>query len=328
MQTAPSKITDWVPTDSKTGEFKRSTSIFRNALSSSLSSPFPAVSNRYHLFVSLACPWAHRTLIVRKLKGLDADPSLLPVSIVHWHMGTSGWHFATAEEAANNPELAVAPEGVIGARHLKDLYFAASPDYAGRFTVPLVWDTQKGTIVNNESAEIIRLMYTEFDGLLPAENQGVTYYPEHLRAQIDEFNGWVYDGLNNGVYKSGFATKQAAYEDAVTGVFATLDRVEEILAASHAKGGRYIFGEQLTEADIRLYPTVVRFDPVYVQHFKTNLKMIRHDYPHIHKWLRHLYWDIPAFKETTNFEHIKKVCAVKLDFVGSARADEVSSIIR
>lgn len=244
---------------------------------------------------------------MRKLKGLDADPQLLPVSVVHWHMGSLGWHFATPEEAGNNPELAVAPEGVLGASHLRDLYFKASPDYAGRFTVPVVWDKQHGTIVNNESAEIIRFLYSAFDELLPQEQKGNTYYPEDLRAQIDEFNTWVYDGFNNGVYKAGFATKQAAYETAVVRVFDTLDRVEKILEESHAKGGKYIFGDRLTEADIRLYPTVVRFDAVYVQHFKCNLKMIRHDYPHIHKWLRHLYWDIPAFKETTNFEHMKKV---------------------
>jgi len=294
------RVLDWVPINSKTGEFNRKPSVFRNSISRSPTAEFPAEANRYHLFVSYACPWAHRTLLVRRLKGLE---SILPVSVVHWHLGTNGWHFATPDEASSSPEIAVAPEKVIGARFLKDFYFKVNDEYDGRWTVPLLWDTKKNTIVNNESSEIIRFMYTEFDGLIDEKRRGITYYPEDLAKQIDDMNEWVYDTVNNGVYKSGFATMQEAYEEAVYKVFESLDRIEGILEKS---SGPYLLGDRLTEADIRLYPTIVRFDPVYVQHFKTNIKMIRHDYPAIHKWLRHLYWDFPEFNETTNFEHIKK----------------------
>lgn len=296
-------ITDWVPTDSKTGEFHRAPSSFRHTISSQPGAQFPPEPNRYHLYVSLACPWAHRTLIVRALKGLD---SLIPIHVVHWHLGSDGWRFATPEEAAESPEMQSAPEPCTGGTHLRDLYHTAAADYAGRYTVPTLWDTKLRTIVNNESSEIIRMLYTEFDSVLPEAQRGVTFLPADLEAKIDEFNTWVYDEINNGVYKAGFATKQEAYEKNVLGVFHGLDKVEAALGET-AKDGPYVFGARLTEADIRLYPTIVRFDPVYVQHFKTNLRMIRDGYPNIHRWLRHLYWDIPAFKNTTNFEHIKMV---------------------
>ncbi|KAL7269272.1 S-glutathionyl-(chloro)hydroquinone reductase [Rhizina undulata] len=195
------------------------------------------------------------------------------------------------------------PDRINGAKFLKDLYFKANPNYEGRYTVPTLWDKKLQTICSNESSEILRFLYTEFDDLIAEDKKGVTFYPEEKRKEIDEFNEWLYDTVNNGVYKSGFATTQEAYEKNVHKLFESLDRIEEILKKSD---GPYILGKELTEADIRLYPTIVRFDPVYVQHFKCNIKMIRHDYPAIHKWLRHLYWDIPAFRETTNFEHIKK----------------------
>ncbi len=191
--------------------------------------------------------------------------------------------------------------------HLRDLYFAADRDYAARFTVPVLWDKKKQTIVSNESAEIIRMLYTEFDDLLPeqfkAANGNVDLYPERLRHEIDETNAWTYDDINNGVYKSGFATTQEAYENNVRKLFSSLDRAEADLAKS---SGPFYFGDKITEADVRLYTTIVRFDPVYVQHFKCNIKDIRSGYPNLHKWLRNLYWTVPAFGETTEFEHIKK----------------------
>lgn len=213
LQSSGSKILDWVPTDSKTGEFNRKPSSFRNAISSAPDAPFPPARDRYHLFVSLACPWAHRTLIVRALKGLE---SIIPATVVHWHLGESGWRFSTPEEAngsLSNPDYphikfnqAAAPEEVVGANFLQDLYKKADPAYEGRWTVPTLWDKEKQTIVSNESSEIIRFLYTEFDELLPEEKRGVSYYPQELRSQIDEMNDWVYATVNNGVYRAGFAT--------------------------------------------------------------------------------------------------------------------------
>lgn len=210
----------------------------------------------------------------------------------------AGWRFSTAEEKL--PGENVTPDPLHpDFTHLRDLYFAANPDYEGRFTVPTLWDKKKQTIVSNESAEIIRMLYTEFDDLLPEKYKNVVLLPKDLEAKIDETNSWTYDDINNGVYKSGFATTQEAYEKNVKQLFKSLDRVESELA------GPYYFGDRLTETDVRLYTTIVRFDPVYVQHFKCNIKDIRSGYPNLHKWLRNLYWNEPAFGETTQFEHIK-----------------------
>ena len=186
--------------------------------------------------------------------------------------------------------------------HIRDVYFDANPDYNGRFTVPTLYDKKAKTIVSNESAEIIRMFYTEFDDVIESKYRDVHLFPDDLKSQIEETNKWTYDDINNGVYKSGFATSQEAYEKAVHTLFTSLDRAEEHLAKNAAP---YYYGKNITEADIRLFTTIVRFDPVYVQHFKCNIRDIRSGYPALHKWLRNLYWNIPAFGETTEFVHIK-----------------------
>jgi glutathionyl-hydroquinone reductase len=301
-QSIASKITDWVKPGDKSGEFKRQQSIFRNHISSKPGAEFPAEAGRYHLYVSYACPWAHRTLIVRKLKGLE---DIIPYTSVHWHLGDKGWRFATAEDNDAEGEF-VRPdpvEGHEGFTHLRDIYFSVQPDYSGRFTVPTLYDTKQHKIVSNESADILRMFYTEFDALLPEDKRGVVLYPKDLQSKIDANNEWVYDQINNGVYKSGFATTQEAYDKNVTTLFSALDRVESDLSKSP---GPYYWGSQITESDIRLFTTIVRFDPVYQQHFKCNIRDIRGGYPNIHRWLRHLYWTVPAFKDTTNFLHIKR----------------------
>lgn len=297
-----SKITEWVKTDDKTGEFKRQTSSFRNWISAEPGAQFPTEKGRYHLYVSYACPWAHRTLIARKLKGLE---DFIGFTVVHWHMQEKGWHFAKPEDT-DAPGENVGPDPLPGHEsftHLRDLYFSVNPNYEGRFTVPVLFDKVHKTIVNNESSEILRMLGTVFNGKLPPEYAAVDLYPEALRKDIDETGEWTYDLINNGVYKSGFAIKQEAYEKAVCALFGALDQAEKHL--SEQTKGPYYFGETLTEADVRLYVTLVRFDPVYVQHFKCNTRDIRSGYPYLHKWMRNLYWNIPAFKDTTEFVHIK-----------------------
>ncbi|KAH9932939.1 glutathione S-transferase [Fomitopsis serialis] len=272
------------------GTFKRKPSQFRDWLEKG--GKFEPEKGRYHLYVSYACPWATRALIMRKLKGLE---DFIDVSVVSPHMGEHGWPFASADTF---PGADADP--LHGAQHVKDLYLRAAPNYEGRFTVPVLWDKKHSTVVNNESSEIIRIFNASFNHLLPEEKAKLDFYPEGLRKEIDEVNDWVYDTVNNGVYKSGFASSQAAYEKAVLPLFASLDRLEKML-----QGKDYLIGDQLTEADIRLFVTIVRFDPVYVGHFKCNIRTIRGGYPAIHLWLRKLYWNFPAFKETCNFEHIK-----------------------
>jgi putative glutathione S-transferase len=292
-------ITDWVAKNDKTGEFKRGQSQFRNFIKKG--GEFPPEKGRYHLYVSYACPWAHRTLIVRQLKGLE---DIIPYTSVHWHMLAKGWHFASKDNT-DAPGANVTPDPVKGHEgytHLRDIYFGVDPEYEGRFTVPTLLDTKTGKIVSNESSEIIRMFYTEFDDLLPSQYKSVNLFPGNLQKQIEETNEWTYNDINNGVYKSGFATTQDAYEKAVTTLFKSLDRVEKHLSENK---GPFYYGNEVTEADVRLFTTVVRFDVVYVQHFKTNIRDIRSGYPYIHKWLRHLYWNVPAFKDTTEFTHIK-----------------------
>jgi glutathionyl-hydroquinone reductase len=279
-----------------------------------------------YVFISMQTAWvslllklpmlAHRTLITRKLKGLE---DIIPYTSVHWHMlekGTSatlfppcmsvytdfpGWRFVEDNEKVPGENVTKDPLHP-DYTHLRQIYFEVDPEYKGRFTVPTLYDKKKKTIVNNESSEIIRMFYTEFDDLLPDKFKSVNLYPEHLRKEIDATNEWTYDKINNGVYKSGFATTQEAYENNVIPLFEALDKAEAHLA----KGpGPFYYGDHITEADIRLYTTIVRFDVVYVQHFKTNIRDIRSGYPNLHKWMRKLYWDIPAFHDTTQFEHIK-----------------------
>lgn len=226
-------------------------------------------------------------------------------------MLTGGWHFVDPKFENEKPAPAsehssdTFPGATIDKLHkskmLSDLYFRAQPDYNARYTVPVVWDKKTNTIVSNESSEIIRDFNSGFQSILPdGEAKSLDLYPEPLRAEIDELNSWVYDGINNGVYKSGFATSQQAYNDAVTKLAESLDRVEKILS----DGRDFLIGGQLTEADVRLFTTIVRYDPVYYVHFKCNWGLIRHDYPNINRWLKNLYWNYPAFKDTTNFEHI------------------------
>jgi putative glutathione S-transferase len=210
-------------------------------------------------------------------------------------MGQHGWPFAQVDPFPGADE-----DPLYHSEYVKDLYLKANPDYGGRFTVPFLWDKKLHTIVNNESSELIRIFNQSFNDFIPAEKAAIDIYPKDLRPQIDELNAWIYPGINNGVYRSGFATTQAAYEKAVVEVFDALDKVEKILT-----GKDYLVGDKLTEADVRLWVTIIRFDIVYVGHFKCNFRTIRDGYPAIHKWMQKLYWNNDAFKDSTNFEHIK-----------------------
>ncbi len=267
-----------------TGEFHREAAQFRNWVTADGSSGFPAERDRYHLYVSLACPWAHRTLIMRRLNGLE---DMISLSVVHWFMGEQGWTFDAGP--------GVIPDPLLDARTLRDIYRAASPGYSARATVPVLWDKQQATIVNNESSEIIRMLSSAFDDVGAAPGD---YYPEPLREEIDAINDRVYRTVNNGVYRAGFATAQPKYDAAVTELFATLDWLEQRLATTD-----YLVGDRLTEADIRLVPTLIRFDAVYHGHFKCNVRRIV-DYPALWRFTRRVY-ALPGVRETVNFEHIK-----------------------
>jgi putative glutathione S-transferase len=281
----------WYDTQSTGGRFERQASAFRNwitpdgAPGPSGDGGFAAAADRYHLYVALACPWAHRTLVMRRLKGLEA---MLPVTVVHWHMAEQGWTFRAEDGADADP--------LFGADHLHQIYTRADPNYTGRVTVPTLFDKARGTIVSNESAEILRMLDGAFDHLGAVAGD---YYPVALREAIDGWNARIYDTVNNGVYKAGFATTQAAYEEAVRALFDTLDALE-----AHLADRRYLVGECLSEADIRLFTTLVRFDPVYVGHFKCNWRRIA-DYPALFAYLKRL-WALDAFRATTDFNHIKR----------------------
>ena len=281
----------WYDTKASGGRFVRQDSRFRNWVTAdgspgpSGSGGFRAEPGRYHLYVSLACPWAHRTLIFRVLKRLE---DVISVSVVHYHMAEEGWVFADAPGTV--------PDTVNRKTRMHEIYTLADPTYSGRVTVPVLWDKTQHTIVSNESADIIRMLNSAFDAYGDPQ---LDFYPSDLRADIDAINARIYETVNNGVYRSGFATTQEAYEEAVDALFVTLDALEERLS-----GQRYLLGERLTEADWRLFTTLVRFDPVYVGHFKTNRRRIA-DYPALSNYLRELY-QVPGVAATVDLTHIKR----------------------
>lgn len=280
----------WYDTSSTGGKFERAAAKFRNWVTADGSAGpsgrggFAATSGRYHLYVSYACPWAHRTLIFRQIKGLAPH---IGFSVVHPDMLNDGWTFATDYAGATGDQQ-------FGLPFARDIYTRADPTFSGRVTVPILWDTQEGTIVSNESSEIIRMFNSAFNGLTGNTDD---YWPEDLRAAIEPVNDRIYDTFNNGVYRCGFATTQEAYDDAVGPLFDTLDWLEDRLSEN-----RYLMGDALTEADWRLFPTLVRFDPVYHLHFKCNRKRII-DYPNLWAYTRELY-QVPGVAETVNFDHI------------------------
>ena len=272
--------------DTKSGEFVRNDSVFRDSITADGASGFRAEAGRYHLYVSLACPWAHRTLILRTLKGLEGA---ITVSIVDPYMGPAGWSF-TGHRGCTS-------DSVNGAALLRDVYLKAKPDYTGRVTVPLLWDRKSGTILNNESAEIMRMLNSEFNAFALREPNDL--YPAALRAQIERWNEIIYRTVNNGVYRAGFATAQDKYEAAVRELFATLDRLDE-----HLGEHRYLCASVPTEADWRLFTTLVRFDAVYYGHFKCNLRRLV-DYRNLWAYTRELY-QVPGVAGTVDLEQIKE----------------------
>lgn len=281
----------WQEAASTDGRFMRKASVFRNWITiAGESDPsriggFLAEAGRYHLYVSLACPWAHRVLIMRTLKGLE---DLISVSVVHWRMREHGWTFAAGP--------GVVSDEVNQAQFLYEVYAIADPNYTGRVSVPVLWDKRRKMIVNNESSEIIRILNSAFDDLGAKSGD---YYPPQWQTEIDAINTRVYDTLNNGVYKAGFATTQTAYEEAVRPLFETLDWLEKRLARD-----QFLVGSRLTEADIRLFTTLIRFDAVYFGHFKCNLRLLA-DYPNLSAYTHKLYqW--PGIASTVDFEHIKR----------------------
>ncbi|TDJ63171.1 MAG: glutathione S-transferase family protein [Proteobacteria bacterium] len=280
----------WYDTEATDGRFIRAQAQFRNWITAN-GSPgpsgeggFTAAADRYHLYIGNACPWAHRTAIFRTLKGLA---EMIPMSVVHWHMAAGGWTFAAGD--------GVVPDPIHNAEFTHEIYRAADPKYSGRVTIPILWDKKNNTIVSNESSEIIRMFNCAFDNLGASPGD---YYPQALRDDIDSINARVYDTLNNGVYKCGFATSQAAYDEAITPLFETLDWLENMLSDR-----TYLLGDTITEADWRLFTTLIRFDPVYVGHFKCNIRRLV-DYPNLSRLTQMLYTH-PGVAATINMSHIK-----------------------
>ena len=283
---------DWLEEETKDGEFVRLDSVFRNWVTAD-GSPGPsgeggfiAEPGRYHLYVSYACPWAHRTLMFRALKKLE---NIISVSVVHPDMGPESWKFDDSFPDAT-------PDHINEFKFMHQVYTLADPQYSGIVTVPVLWDKKQQTIVNNESSEIIRMFNSEFNAFTDNKTD---YYPDALREEIDDINKFVYSDINNGVYRCGFARTQRAYERAFDSLFSALDTLEERLSQQ-----RYLVGNTITEADWRLLPTLLRFDPVYVGHFKCNQRRIA-DYPNLSNYLRDLYQQ-PGIAETFNLEHVKR----------------------
>lgn len=280
----------WYDTKATKGRFVRSKSQFRNWVTPDGSAGpsgrggFKAEPGRYHLYVSFACPWAHRTLIMRKLKGLEP---LIDISAVNTYMGAEGWTF--------DPGPGVIPDSVNGVKRLYELYTLADPKYSGRATVPVLWDKKERTIVSNESAEVLRMLNSAFDEV---GGNDLDFYPEPLRKEIDELNTFIYPNVNNGVYRAGFASTQEAYEEAAIAVFDALDSLETRLGSR-----RYLTGPDVTEADWRLFTTLIRFDPVYATHFKCNKRRIV-DYPNLWGYLRDVY-QLPGIADTVHIDLIK-----------------------
>jgi len=303
----------WYDTKSTDGAFKRSAAKFRNWITPdgtagpSGEAGFKAESGRYHLYVSYACPWAHRTLIFRALKGLEDHIS---VSVVHPDMLGEGWTFDDDFDGATGDTL-------FGTPFARDIYIRANPTFTGRVTVPILWDKSQNTIVSNESSEIIRMFNSAFDGITGNTDD---FWPEDRRDQIEALNDRIYDTFNNGVYKAGFATTQAAYDAAIVPLFDTLDWIEGILSKK-----RFLTGNQITEADWRLFTTLVRFDPVYHQHFKCNRKRIV-DYPNLWAYTRELY-QIPGVAGTVNFDHIVRHYHYSHDTINPNRIIPINPVL-
>ena len=294
----------WYDTKSTGGRFKRDISRFRNWITANgAAGPtgdggFGAEAGRYHLYVSYACPWAHRTLIFRKLKGLE---DMISLSVVHWYMAENGWTFADGDGVVADP--------IHDAEYMYQVYQAADASYTGRVTVPVLWDKERGTIVSNESADIIRMFNSAFDGIGAAEGD---YCPKSLRDEIDEINARVYSTVNNGVYKAGFATTQEAYEEAVEPLFESLEWLDDRLSTQ-----RYLVGDRISEADWRLFTTLLRFDPVYVGHFKCNRRRIV-DFEHLWPYVRDLY-QVPGVAGTVHMDHIKSHYYVSHETINPTR---------
>lgn len=278
----------WLSSVNDKGEYVRKASVFRNWIQADPAAEFAGESGRYHIYVSYACPWAHRTLITRAIKGLQSHIS---VDVVDWFLGDGGWRFASPDDVPG-----ATPDTVHGRAWMREVYKAADPEYSGNITVPCLFDKKKDTIVNNESSEIIRMLSSAFNDV--AAHPEIDLYPESLRAEIDEINDFVYPRINNGVYKCGFAQTQEAYEKAFDDLFEALDTVEARLAKS-----RFLVGNRFTEADVRLFTTLIRFDAVYVQHFKCNGRRIQ-DYPNLHNYTKDIF-ALPGVAETCDFTHIK-----------------------